>query len=41
MGDLAGEVRIVRWLLAMVVAVTIIGFGVLGGAMVLVLARLS
>ena len=41
MGDLAGEVRIVRWLLATVVAVTIIGFGVLGGAMVLVLARLS
>ena len=39
-GELAGEVRIIRWMLATLLAVVITGFGLLGAAMVQILLRL-
>lgn len=39
-GELAGEVRIIRWMLATLLAVVITGFELLGAAMVQILLRL-
>ena len=39
-GELAGEVLIIRWMLATLLAVAITGFGVLGAAVVQILLRL-
>ena len=39
-GELAGEVRIIRWMLATLLAVVITGFGLLGAALVQILLRL-
>ena len=39
-GELAGEVRIIRWMLATLLAVAITGFGLLGAAAVQILLRL-
>ncbi len=39
-GELSGEVRIIRWMLATLLAVVITGFGLLGAAMVQILLRL-
>ena len=39
-GELAGEVRVIRWMLATLLAVVITGFGLLGAATVQILLRL-
>ena len=39
-GELSSEVRIIRWMLATLLAVVITGFGLLGAAMVQILLRL-
>ena len=39
-GELAGEVRIIRWMLATLLAVVVTGFGLLGAAVVQILRRL-
>ena len=39
-GELAGEVRIIRWMLATLLAVAITGFGFVGAAVVQILLRL-
>ena len=39
-GELSSEVRIIRWMLATLLAVVITGFGLLGAAMVQILVRL-
>ena len=39
-GELAGEVRIIRWMLATLLAVVVTGFGLLGAAVVQILLRL-
>ena len=39
-GELCSEVRIIRWMLATLLAVVITGFGLLGAAMVQILLRL-
>ena len=40
-GELSSEVRIIRWMLATLLAVVITGFGLLGAAMVQILLRLQ
>ena len=40
-GELSSEVRIIRWMLATLLAVVITGFGLLGAAMVQILLRLA
>ena len=40
-GELASEVRIIRWMLATLLAVVITGFGLLGAAVVQILLRLQ
>ena len=39
-GELSSEVRIIRWMLATLLAVVITGFGLLGAAMAQILLRL-
>ena len=39
-GELAGEVRIIRWMLASLLGVVLTGFGLLGAAMIQILVRL-
>ena len=39
-GELAGEVRIIRWMLASLLGVVLTGFGLLGAAVIRILVRL-
>ena len=39
-GELAGEVRIIRWMLASLLGVVLTGFGLLGAALIQILVRL-
>lgn len=39
-GELAGEVRIIRWMLASLLGVVLAGFGLLGAAVIQILVRL-
>ena len=39
-GELAGEVRIIRWMLASLLGVVLTGFGLLGAAVIQILVRL-
>ena len=39
-GELSSEVRIIRWMLATLLAVMVTGFGLLGAAVVQILLRL-
>lgn len=39
-GELAGEVRIIRWMLASLLGVALTGFGLLGAAVIQILVRL-
>ena len=40
LGELAGEVRIIRWMLASLLGVVLTGFGLLGAAVIQILVRL-
>ena len=39
-GELAGEVRIIRWMLASLLGVALTGFGLVGAALIQILVRL-